>query len=694
MCRPLLPLDRRVEMAPSARDALKAYVESILSIRDVWHLTSILERLELLVFECATSMSAGCVSPRWQYRSAIKQRGGDFSTLRDLLHSQLKQVVFIGHPSHVHEMSLGFTSPMGGPMGGPMVAVDPVGLALLLGSYTRAAGGALELCILNCSHSVPLARQLIVAGVPAVMSWSTGLVSDAATTFVQAFMEYMECVNSDPTQAFDQACIRISLATRVGTVASGRAGRVPLFVLRDPGAPTEVSMFRFSPAPVAVGIPSLLQLQPRHPEPPRLRGHFASGGTLITVEPSVSASGKETHCNIVSLNSDLTLVALNCLGMAQHAKAFLQAGFGMAQGFLSMLVLSPDDLQDGMQLWSHEMEGRLPGLSTSEHALLVQLIEGANRKSSAHDEPPPFYHLLAYGVEQLLWMTLELAGDDCVQYLKSDLKILRLRGVGFSVRLDANLPAASDEREMLRQRFETELQQVIPHASIQALHGGSIVLTCWCPANVMDILAVLPADLVILARRLRVEGAIFAGHKVLSFPCGSPSPRVDCYDMELRTSPNAAAALKRLECLNALVKIPEQREEVALRPVGQTAGEVLERSMDRAHSGEAGDASNLQHSSIPELALRVEDNLYEGIASKARQGRGLRAGRGASAKLIDFLFNPKTWRNSPDKLPHEKSGRHGQKTGGHFLWLVRQVCKHVHTRVAPLTVTKKNQPHP
>ena len=33
-----------------------------------------------------------------------------------------------------------------------------------------------------------------------------------------------------------------------------------------------------------------------------------------------------------------------------------------------------------------------------------------------------------------------------------------------------------------------------------------------------------------------------------------------------------------------------------------------------------------------------------------------------------------SWRDSPDKLRHEFKGKQGQKTGGHFYWLVRQVC--------------------
>ena len=42
-------------------------------------------------------------------------------------------------------------------------------------------------------------------------------------------------------------------------------------------------------------------------------------------------------------------------------------------------------------------------------------------------------------------------------------------------------------------------------------------------------------------------------------------------------------------------------------------------------------------------------------------------------RLVDHVTNPETYRNSPDKLDHEKAGRHGSKRGGHYYWLLRQI---------------------
>jgi len=50
-----------------------------------------------------------------------------------------------------------------------------------------------------------------------------------------------------------------------------------------------------------------------------------------------------------------------------------------------------------------------------------------------------------------------------------------------------------------------------------------------------------------------------------------------------------------------------------------------------------------------------------------------RSERCLKRKLVDHLFNPCTFRQSVDKLPHEVSGKKGQKRGGHYFWLIRQV---------------------
>ena len=42
-------------------------------------------------------------------------------------------------------------------------------------------------------------------------------------------------------------------------------------------------------------------------------------------------------------------------------------------------------------------------------------------------------------------------------------------------------------------------------------------------------------------------------------------------------------------------------------------------------------------------------------------------------RLVDFLFDPATWKNSSDKEEHEKPGKQGAKRGGHYFWLIRQV---------------------
>uniref|UniRef100_A0A7S3BD26 Uncharacterized protein n=1 Tax=Haptolina ericina TaxID=156174 RepID=A0A7S3BD26_9EUKA len=298
------------------------------------------------------------------------------------------------------------------------------------------------------------------------------------------------------------------------------------------------------------------------------------------------------------------------------------------------------------------------------------MVEDANRKQSAcRDEPPPLCRLPAFGIEQLLWMALNLVDDAHQQPMvpESDLRVLGMRGVGFSIRLDTNLPAQQPEREALRQRLERDLKEVLPHASIQALHGGSVVLMCWCPASVMDVLAVLPAGLVTLTNQLETEGATFAGYRVLRFPDGSPSPRVDCYDMEVHGSPEAAQALHLVERqLNALTNSSGSAAG-GLALLAHQGSEAQEQPVDRYRSMGSHEAETSRS------RTQTLDSAYESMLPHAPQGHGSRAGRGASAKLIDFLFNPKTWRDSPDKLPHEERGKQGEKTGGHFLWLVRQV---------------------
>lgn len=156
------------------------------------------EQPELLVFECSPSVSAEAAetaSQKWQHPPAITQHGGDISTLRDLFRHKLKQFLFIGHASETQEMKLGFTRPVGG-----LVDVNPQELSLALGQHVAIAGGALELVFLNGSRSESLARQLLLASVPAVVCWTTRLHNGAATTFAEAFIEHMESADSDYTQ--------------------------------------------------------------------------------------------------------------------------------------------------------------------------------------------------------------------------------------------------------------------------------------------------------------------------------------------------------------------------------------------------------------------------------------------------------------------------------------------------------------
>ena len=46
---------------------------------------------------------------------------------------------------------------------------------------------------------------------------------------------------------------------------------------------------------------------------------------------------------------------------------------------------------------------------------------------------------------------------------------------------------------------------------------------------------------------------------------------------------------------------------------------------------------------------------------------------GNTYKLITRLFNPSTYRCSPDKAAHEMAHVKGSKRGGHFYWLLRKV---------------------
>ena len=495
---------------------------------------------------------------------------------------------------------------------------------------------------------------------------------------------------------------------------------VPTYAFQDPEAPVVMSFAEsfFSPAPLAVGIPSLLQQHPSPHAPPHARERFVADNHLIAMEPcnspaGPSPSGHTQNSMVLSLDADLTLVALHCLGLVQHADVFLQAGLRHARGFLSLLLISPADLRDGMRLWRREMEARLPGLSSGDISLLQQLVEGTNRKCSGPlqlDAPALFSRLMACGVEQFLWMGLELADETSAYndpssygYLEGSL----VRGVGFSIRLDAaQLPAAPHEREVLREQLEAQLKQTVPNACIHSLvHPDArrvegTLMVCWCPASVMDVVAALPSGLVTLTRRLATEGATFAGHRVLRFPDGSPSPRVECYDVQLQGSPSLTAGLQRLEWrLGAFSDDPSpstgvdvsakqvMAEQVAKKVAEKVAEKPAEKPADGGRSCQAAAGGGGVSAAAPsqEVAAPSQDmtggssvhttmdDMYESIARCAPQGRGLRANRGEKAKLIDFLFNPKTWRESIDKLPHEEPSKQGSKTGGHFVWLLRQV---------------------
>ena len=198
-------------MAPTARDALKVYVERLLEIesggvhRPDKSPQTPPEQPELLVFECSPSVSSqasDAVTQKGQFPPATTQHGGDSTMLRELLSKKVNQFLFIGHASGTHGMSLGFTSPMGG-----LTAVDSDELVHMLESKAPAAGGSLELVFINASHSAPLAEKLISAGIPAVVCWTTPVHNEAAMALMKAFFDHMQHAESDYAQVGRPCCI-------------------------------------------------------------------------------------------------------------------------------------------------------------------------------------------------------------------------------------------------------------------------------------------------------------------------------------------------------------------------------------------------------------------------------------------------------------------------------------------------------
>ena len=104
--------------------------------------------------------------------------------------------------------------------------------------------------------------QVRDAGVPYVVCWRTKVHNSAARLLASSFFRSLGAGRS-PQQAFDDARSALRLVTRPGRLANGTPSSVPAYELADPfGQPadTPAAEPRFSPPPMAAGIPVLLTL--------------------------------------------------------------------------------------------------------------------------------------------------------------------------------------------------------------------------------------------------------------------------------------------------------------------------------------------------------------------------------------------------------------------------------------------------
>ena len=153
-------------------------------------------------------------------------RDADVRQVRNLDPNELRQelctrppraFMFIGHANIELEgqRTLAFTDRRR-----ELVAVRPATLASMLGQFSPARGGPLELVFLNGCESEALGKAVRKAGIPNVVCWRTLVENGAARPFSEAFFTAYAQQGCDAAEAFEQVPAWPPLAMRYSPTLS------------------------------------------------------------------------------------------------------------------------------------------------------------------------------------------------------------------------------------------------------------------------------------------------------------------------------------------------------------------------------------------------------------------------------------------------------------------------------------------
>ena len=169
------------------------------------------EPRDLLIFSCNPK---ACALPGLDDEAHAVQRAyprdADVRQVRNLDPNSLRQelrtrppraFMFIGHANIELEgqRTLAFTDGRR-----ELVAVKPETLASMLGQFSPARGGPLELVFLNGCESEALGQAVRRAGIPHVVCWRTLVENGAARPFSEAFFSAYAQHGCDAAEAFEQ----------------------------------------------------------------------------------------------------------------------------------------------------------------------------------------------------------------------------------------------------------------------------------------------------------------------------------------------------------------------------------------------------------------------------------------------------------------------------------------------------------
>jgi len=268
---------------------------------------------ELLIFTCSPRVAVlpNALQEATEVSRAVEASifaGGDVTAAvlqAQLLSTPTRRFLFIGHTDArmANQRTLGFTH-----SDGTLSTVAGDGVAQLLGRFSPANGGVLELVFLNGCRSDKLARAIHNAGIPFVVAWKTRCHDAAARVFSRCFFETLRKVEQEAgrgrvgkegtySRAYREAVAAITFETRMGTLANGIQARVPRFIIRDPDDKDAAGpeSDQCTPAPSAAGIPMLL-VQSREGTPGSWSFRIRRNGRLPLVDVTANSPEPRTSC--------------------------------------------------------------------------------------------------------------------------------------------------------------------------------------------------------------------------------------------------------------------------------------------------------------------------------------------------------------------------------------------------------------